>query len=79
MLELYTDDQNPSWYHGVSPSGNWGDRYSWHKQEIWKSNSWPRTTEDPQGDGFLHSDIKNVAYFFTHAVFSKIVEVGGLK
>jgi pimeloyl-ACP methyl ester carboxylesterase len=44
-----------------------------------KSNSWPRTTEDPQGDGFLHSDIKNVAYFFTHAVFSKIIEVGGLK
>ena len=24
------------WYNGLSPSGNWGDRYSWHKQEIWK-------------------------------------------
>ena len=20
----------------ISPSGNWGDRYSWHKQELWK-------------------------------------------
>lgn len=23
-------------YNGVSPSGNWGERYSWHKQELWK-------------------------------------------
>lgn len=180
VLELYTNKQNPAWYNGVSPSGNWGDRYSWHKQEIWKGRksllgfmgttewsgwgfrtkgllnsrvwsaedanavsdfgvfatntvftiypesmtnpanprlvidahlaqgipalspptgrtrfnnlvmasfdmnamkpaNWPRTDEHPQGDGFLHSDIKNVAYFFNHAVFSKIVEVGGLK
>ncbi len=34
--EIYLDSQNPAWYNGVSPSGNWGDRYSWHKQEIWK-------------------------------------------
>lgn len=180
VLELYTNRQNPAWYNGVSPSGNWGDRYSWHKQEIWKgrksllgfmgttdwsgwgfrtggllnsrvwspeaansvpdntvfktntvfclypesitntanprlvidahlaqgipalspptgrtdlsdygipsfdmndmkANNWPRTEEHPQGPGFLHSDIKNVAYFFNHAVFMKIVEVGGLR
>lgn len=180
VLELYTNSQNPAWYNGVSPSGNWGDRYSWHKQEIWKGRksllgfmgttdwsgwgfrtegllnsrvwsaedanavtdfgifatntvfttypesmtnsvnprlvidahlaqgipalspptgrtrfndlvmpsfdmnamkptNWPRTDEHPQGDGFLHSDIKNVAFFFNHAVFSKIVEVGGMK
>ena len=36
VLELYTDAHNPSWYNGFSPSGNWGERYSWHKQEIWK-------------------------------------------
>ncbi len=36
VLELYTNKHNPSWYNGFSPSGNWGDRYSWHKQEIWK-------------------------------------------
>lgn len=183
VLELYTDAQNPSWYDGVSPSGNWGDRFSWHKQEIWKGrksllgligttdwsgwgfktgllglmaewsadeanavtdfgvfrtntvfnphpesianpansraiidthlaqgipalspptgrtrfndwimpsfdmndmqykvNGWPRGQE--YGDlsfRFLHSDIKNVAFFFVHQVFRKIVEVGGLR
>lgn len=180
VLEIYTNDQNPAWYNGISPSGNWGDRYSWHKQEIWKGRksllgfvgttdwsgwgfktsmlgmanawsesevnavtdysvfqtntvfnvypasmtnmvnprlvidahlaqgipalspptgrtdltsfgvpsfdmntmkapNWPRTVDHPQGDGFLHSDIKNVAYFFNHAVFAKIVEIGGLR
>lgn len=180
VLELYTNKHNPGWYNGLSPSGNWGDRYSWHKQEIWKgrksllgfmgttewagwgfrtegplnsrvwsqeaanavtdysvfktntvfcsypesmtnsanprlvvdahltqgipalspptgrtdlseygipsfdmnemkTGGWPRTEEHPQGDGFLHSDIKNVAYYFNHAVFEKIVEVGGLR
>lgn len=180
VLELYADSQNPAWYNGFSPSGNWGDRYSWHKQEIWKgrksllgfmgttdwsgwgfstagmlnsrvwsqeaanavtdytvfatntvfavnpasftnavnprlvidahltqgipalspptgrtrfnerimpsfdmnamkADNWPRTDEHAQGNGFLHSDIKNVAYYFNHAVFNKIVEVGGLR
>lgn len=37
--EIYLDSQNPVWYNGVSPSGNWGDRYSWHKQELWKAGS----------------------------------------
>ena len=36
VLELYEDAHNPAWYNGLSPSGNWGERYSWHKQEIWK-------------------------------------------
>lgn len=36
VLELYSDAHNPAWYNGFSPAGNWGDRYSWHKQEIWK-------------------------------------------
>ena len=180
VLELYTDAHNPSWYNGFSPSGNWGDRYSWHKQEIWKgrksllgfmgttewsgwgfkknalgikvwstdeanavvdlsvfatntvfnpypasitnsvatrletdfhlaqgipalspptgrtdlsdvnvtsfdintpqfmANTWPRPNDGQLGGRFLHSDIKNVAYFFVHPVFRKIVEVGGL-
>ena len=180
VLELYTDAHNPSWYNGFSPSGNWGDRYSWHKQEIWKgrksllgfmgttdwsgwgfkknalgikvwsaadanavtdisvfatntvfnpyptsitnavatrletdfhlaqgipalspptgrtdlsdvnvtsfdintpqfmANTWPRPNDGHLGGRFLHSDIKNVAYFFVHPVFKKIVEVGGL-
>lgn len=183
VLELYTNSQNPSWYNGFSPSGNWGDRYSWHKQEIWKGrksllgfmgttdwsgwgfrtgmfggrvwsaedaaavvdtaifktntvfalspssitnaanprlvidahltqgipalspptgrtdlndygipsfdmntfefmgDDWPRTTNEAGelGGRFLHSDIKNVAFFFNHMVFKKIVEIGGLK
>lgn len=180
VLELYTDAHNPSWYNGFSPSGNWGGRYSWHKQEIWKgrksllgfmgttewsgwgfkknafgvkvwsadeanaivdlsvfatntvfnpypasitnsvatrletdfhlaqgipalspptgrtdlsdvnvtsfdintpqfmANTWPRPNDGQLGGRFLHSDIKNVAYFFVHPVFQKIVEVGGL-
>lgn len=180
VLELYADAHNPSWYNGFSPSGNWGDRYSWHKQEIWKgrksllgfmgttewsgwgfkknqlgfkmwsandanaatdhfvfatntvfspcpisvtnavatrletdfhlaqgipalsppagrmdlnnygivsfdmntsdymANIWPRPSDGKLGGRFLHSDIKNVAYYFVHPVFRKIVEVGGL-
>lgn len=181
VLELYTNKHNPSWYNGVSPSGNWGDRYSWHKQEIWKgrksllgfvgttdwsgwgfrtralglmkvwseseanavvdfsvfktntvfclyppsitnaanprlvidahlaqgipalsppmgrmnltqyglpsfdmnglrANTWPRGSEfGDMADRFLHSDVKNMAYFFVHPVFQKIVEIGGLR
>lgn len=180
VLELYPNAHNPAWYNGLSPSGNWGDRYSWHKQEIWKgrksllgfigttewsgwgfkcnalgikiwsasdanavvdpsvfatntvfnpypesimnpyatrletdfhlaqgipalspptgrtrfredlmqsidmstsvymANTWPRPDDGQLGGRFLHSDIKNVAYFFVHPVFRKIVEVGGL-
>jgi pimeloyl-ACP methyl ester carboxylesterase len=180
VLELYPHSQNPAWYNGVSPSGNWGERYSWHKQEIWKgrksllgfvgttewsgwgfkenmlgvkkwsaqeanaiadamvfstntvfnpypssitnavatrletdshltqgipalspptgrtkfrdellqsfdmdgyrSNNWPTGNRDPElQHRWLHSDIKNVAFFFTHRLFEKIAEVGGLK
>ena len=193
VLELYANSQNPAFYNGAGPSGNWGDRYSWHKQEIWKgrksllgfmgttdwsgwgfatksvfypgmedalvvnkftpaqaaaltpeemrtntvfrlhpadmanpanprlvidahltqgipalspptgrtrfndhvmpsfdmnaaefrANTWPRPPAKPGsddlGNSWLHSDVKNVAYFFTHKVFEKIVEAGGLK
>jgi pimeloyl-ACP methyl ester carboxylesterase len=180
VLELYPHSQNPAWYNGVSPSGNWGERYSWHKQEIWKgrksllgfigttewsgwgfrenmlgvkkwsaqeanaiadamvfstntvfnpypasitnavatrletdshltqgipalspptgrtkfrdellqsfdmdgyrSDNWPTGNRDPElQHRWLHSDTKNVAFFFTHRLFEKIAEVGGLK
>ena len=185
VLELYPHSQNPAWYNGVSPSGNWGERYSWHKQEIWKGRKsilgfigttewsgwgfkenmlgikkwsvqeanaitdamvfatnmvfnpypssitnavasrletdshltqgipalspptgrtdlsykgipsfdmngsqiktavWPREPatigSDDLGDNWLHSDLKNVAYFYTHRLFMKIVEIGGLR
>ena len=180
VLELYPHSQNPSWYNGVSPSGNWGERYAWHKQEIWKgrksllgfmgttewsgwgfkenalgirvwsaedanavmdssvfvtntvfnpypisitnavatrletdfhlaqgipalspptgrtkfrdelmpsfdmgsyrSENWPTGNRDPELQfRWLHSDVKNMAFFFTHTLFEKIVEVGGLK
>ena len=185
VLELYPHSQNPAWYNGVSPSGNWGERYAWHKQEIWKgrksllgfigttewagwgfkenmlgvkkwsaqeanavtdvivfstntvfnpypssitnavatrletdshltqgipalspptgrtdlshkgipsfdmngaqikTSAWPRDPasigSDDLGDNWLHSDLKNVAYFYTHRLFQKIVEIGGLR
>ena len=36
VLEIYPHAHNPAWYNGFSPSGNWGERYSWHKQELYK-------------------------------------------
>ena len=39
VLEIYSLAHNPSYYNGVSPSGNWGDRYAWHKQELWKGRA----------------------------------------
>ena len=180
VLEIYLNAHNPEWYNGFSPSGNWGDRYSWHKQELWKgrksllgfvgttdwsgwgfksniigvrvwsaseanavvdlstfatntvfdpypisitnavatrletdahlaqgipalspptgrtnmmsagmvsfnintthymANTWPRPNDGELGGRFLHSDIKNVAYFFVHPVFREIIEVGEL-
>ena len=181
VLELYTNAHNPSWYNGFSPSGNWGDRYSWHKQEIWKGRksllgfmgttewsgwgfkenalglkvwseddanavvdstvfatntvfnpyppsitnvvatrhetdfhlaqgipalspptgrtcfeerimpsynmnsaeymaaNWPTAGRNAElQNRWLHSDVKNMAYFYTHRLFRKIVEIGGL-
>lgn len=183
VLEIYPHAHNPGWYNGFSPSGHWGERYSWHKQELYKgrksllgfvgttewsgwgfkqnaiglkvwsadeanavvdlsvfatntvfnpypasitnavatrletdfhlaqgipalspptgrtrfqadlmpsfdmsdfkASSWPRPPatvgSDDLGDNWLHSDIKDVAYSYTHKVFMKIVEVGGLR
>jgi hypothetical protein len=45
-------------------------------------NSWPdgRTapTVDPDLRGWRHSDIKDMAYLYTHKVFEKFVNLGGL-
>lgn len=178
VLEIYPNAHNPGWYNGFSPSGHWGERYSWHKQELYKGrksllgfigttewsgwgfkcsalgvkiwsasdanavvnpsvfatnmvfnpypisitnavatrletdfhlaqgipalspptgrtrfdkkimpsfdmnstdfmkNTWPRA-EGGLGNRFLHSDIKDVAYFFVYPVFKRIVEEGG--
>jgi hypothetical protein len=46
----------------------------------YRSNNWPTGNRDPElQHRWLHSDIKNVAFFFTHRLFEKIAEVGGLK
>ena len=48
-----------------------------------KTAAWPREPasigSDDLGDNWLHSDLKNVAYFYTHRLFQKIVEIGGLR
>jgi hypothetical protein len=48
-----------------------------------KTAVWPREPaaigSDDLGDNWLHSDLKNVAYFYTHRLFMKIVEIGGLR
>ena len=183
VLEIYPNAHNPGWYNGFSPSGHWGERYSWHKQELYKgrksllgfigttewsgwgfkknalgfkawsaddanavadpyvfvtntvfnpypasitnavasrletdfhlaqgipalspptgrtrfspnvmpcydmsdykANGWPRPPaavgSDDLGDNWLHSDIKDIANFYTYKLFDKIVEEGGLK
>ena len=41
-----------------------------------RSNGWPQSRDD---NDWLHSDIKNVAYFYTHKLFIKLVDEGGLE
>ena len=45
-------------------------------------NGWPNSRTAPEVPeilrGWLHSDVRNVAYLYTHAVFMKWVEIGGL-
>lgn len=46
-----------------------------------KPNGWPRTIESfsDLANRHLHSDVKDVAYFYVHPIFAKIVEVGDLR
>lgn len=46
--------------------------------EINRPNGWSRGTSDEQRK-WLHSDIKNMAYYFLHAFYTTIVNEGGLK
>lgn len=55
-----------------------GHRIPSFDMNVMKSNTWPRPANSAQGDGSLHSDIKNVAFFYNHRVFKKIIEEGGL-
>jgi hypothetical protein len=43
-----------------------------------RPNGWGRT-HDTYGTRWLHSDLKNVAYFYVHPLFTKFVEKGELK
>lgn len=40
-------------------------------------NGWPMRSTYP--NRWLHSDIKNISYFFNHKAFEKVVEKGGLR
>lgn len=42
-------------------------------------NGWWRPADDDFSNRWLHSDIKNVAYFFIYDIFEKIVSDGGIK
>ena len=48
---------------------------------IFKDNGWGRNklSDDSDDSPWLHSDIKNMAYFFIHPVFDKITEKGRLR
>lgn len=43
-----------------------------------RPNDWPYDLDDFHKD-WLHSDIKDVPYFYTYPKFDKIVEQGGLR
>ena len=43
-----------------------------------KKNGWPRSGGE-YNQRWLHSDFKNVAYFYTYGMFDKLVEMGKLK
>jgi hypothetical protein len=43
-------------------------------------NGWPRLpTEEPYGQRWKHSDLKDVAFFFNYNLFNDVVTKGGLK
>lgn len=44
----------------------------------YRPNGWIRDGSDFHDD-WLHSDIKDVPYYFTHKVFDKLIEAGGLR
>ena len=43
-----------------------------------KPNGWPNHG-DPDFYSWLHNDMKDVAYYFSHKLFSEIVDKGVLK
>jgi hypothetical protein len=42
-------------------------------------NGWWRPADDDFSNRWMHSDIKNVAYFFIYDIFEKIVSDGEIK
>lgn len=44
----------------------------------YRPNGWVRDVPDFHDD-WLHSDIKDVPYYFTHRIFDKLIEGGGLR
>ena len=44
---------------------------------VLRPNEWPIRSAYP--NRWLHSDIKDVSYFFNHRLFVKIIEKGGFQ
>ena len=60
------NETNPLW-RGIERPNGWPTRtFGWLITTTWTSE-------------WLHSDIKDVAYFYTYKLFEKIKETGGLK
>lgn len=52
--------------------------YNMNSAEYMAAN-WPTAGRNAElQNRWLHSDVKNMAYFYTHRLFRKIVEIGGL-
>ena len=72
-----------------SPAGKVAIRDAQHEKDfdmnisIWRANDWGRATPSGCPGGvlmpWLHSDIKNMAYYFVYPAFDKILEKGNLK
>ena len=60
--------------NAITPPG-WDRNYNANDH---KPNGWGRSGA-PYNDRWLHSDLRNMAYFYTHDLFDQLVSQGGLK
>ena len=49
-----------------------------HNMQTDTPNGWPRKNDSDEAH-WLHSDIKNMAYFYIYPAFNQILEKGNLK
>ena len=56
------------------------ENFNMNDERVIKINGWPesRLAREPGERGWMHSDIRAVAYLYTYKVFDRFIELGGL-